>query len=361
LIQPSLLFAKSFPKASQVYKDAFAQYGDKLLIEAGIDTPLRISHFLAQCGHECAGYTVVRENMSYSAGRLLAVFGVGKHSAAITKSEAEKLAKSGPALAERVYGLGNPKKAKDLGNIRQGDGWRYRGNGPLQNTGRKQHALAGFEANPEDLAKPENILKPAIKFWLDNKLNGLADKNDINGLTKRINGGYNGIADRVALFDKIFKVASGGASSWKVADVDKGVEFLQRDLIALGYAIKADGRLGPATAKAVSGFQKSAGLKVDGIAGAVTKAKIKAVLEAGSARTDERPSPTSRVTQVFGVVSAAAGTLGQPALTAADKLSSFGGVSPWVTYACFGLTVVGGVCLAIPQIRAALKTPVVPA
>jgi putative chitinase len=71
--------------------------------------------------------------MNYSAPRLLEIFGVNRHSAAVTAFEAEKLARKPEAIAERVYGLGNPRKARELGNTQPGDGFRFRGNGILAN------------------------------------------------------------------------------------------------------------------------------------------------------------------------------------------------------------------------------------
>ena len=81
--------------------------------------------------------------MNYSAARLVEVFGVNRHSAAITMTEALRLARDEEAIAERVYGLGNPRKAAELGNTQPGDGFQYRGNGVLQTTGRGNHARLG--------------------------------------------------------------------------------------------------------------------------------------------------------------------------------------------------------------------------
>lgn len=77
-IKASIIFKSAFPKASQVYKDAFSTYADAQLAAAGIDTPLRLAWFLAQCGHVCVGFTVIRENLTYTSDkRILAIFGVG--------------------------------------------------------------------------------------------------------------------------------------------------------------------------------------------------------------------------------------------------------------------------------------------
>lgn len=122
------------PRAHDEYLEAIRQ-GDPLFERHGITTPLRIAHFLAQALHETGLFTVLRENMNYSAGRMVEIFGVGHHSAAVTASEAARLGGHPEAIAERVYGLGNPRKARDLGNTEPGDGFLYRGNGVLQTTG----------------------------------------------------------------------------------------------------------------------------------------------------------------------------------------------------------------------------------
>ena len=125
---------KVAPKAKKEYLKAIKE-GQSLIEKAGITTPLRLSHFLAQILHESMGLTVTQENMNYRAARIMTIFGVGRHSAKITKEEANYLAGKPYALAERVYGLGNPKKAKELGNTKIGDGFKYRGGGILQTTG----------------------------------------------------------------------------------------------------------------------------------------------------------------------------------------------------------------------------------
>lgn len=145
----------------------------------------------------------------YSAPRLIEIFGVGKHSAAIMPEEAASLARHEELIAERVYGLGNPKKAKELGNTAPGDGFRYRGNGVLQTTGRANHRNMGkaagvdFEANPDLVTAPEHALKPALAEWTKGHLNEAADQDDIRTITKKINGGYIGLADRETWLAKL--------------------------------------------------------------------------------------------------------------------------------------------------------------
>ena len=196
------------PQAKNNYIQAIRE-GGPLFEQHGITTPLRMSHFMAQAMTETGGFKILRESMSYSVPRMMQIFGVGNHSAKITAAEAPSLAHNERALAERVYGLGNPRKARELGNTQPGDGFLYRGNGVLQTTGRGAHKRMGqafgldFEANPELVTAPEHALKPALKEWSDNNLNRFADQNDIRTITKRINGGLNGFEDRKAFFARL--------------------------------------------------------------------------------------------------------------------------------------------------------------
>lgn len=196
------------PHAKSSYQLAF-ENGDELFAKAGITTPLRLAHFLAQCFHETGGLTIEWESGAYSADRLMQIFGVGHHSAAITPDEAQRLAKNGPAIFERVYGLGNPKKARELGNTRPGDGYLFRGGGIMQTTGGANYKRMGdkcgvdFYNHPELVLSAEHALKPALAEWTEGNLNDAADRDDIRAITRRINGGYNGLDDRQAWFNKI--------------------------------------------------------------------------------------------------------------------------------------------------------------
>ncbi|MFD2181129.1 peptidoglycan-binding protein [Rhodoplanes azumiensis] len=189
------------PDARRAYLAAFRD-GDALLKAHDITTPQRLAHFLAQVLHESGGLTVEWESGNYSAARLLEIFGVGRHSAAVTPAEAERLARNAEAIFERVYGVGNPVKSRELGNTRPGDGFRYRGGGLLQTTGRDNYRRMGrlcgvdFEANPELIVSAEHALKPALAEWTEGNLNRLADQDEIVLITKKINGGTIGLADR---------------------------------------------------------------------------------------------------------------------------------------------------------------------
>ncbi len=286
------MFSKTMDAVNRLAGNARDNYleairkGDRLFEAHGITTPLRMSHFLAQALHETGGFTILRENMNYSAPRLVEIFGVHHHSAAVTAVEAENLARHPEKIAERVYGLGNRRKARELGNTEPGDGFRYRGNGVLQTTGRTNHRRMGaacgvdFEGKPGLVIVPEHALKPALHEWTENNLNHSADKNDIRTITRRINGGLIGFADREAWFNKVWtllKTDSQPEEAWEASQEDDNVTWLQRVLNDLGATPKlvVDGLHGPATRKAVKAFQVAAGLVVDGIPGPVTEAAIK--------------------------------------------------------------------------------------
>lgn len=272
---------KAFPNASPLYRSALEfQWGE--FEKAGIlDNALRCAAFFATVGVESAGMTATRENLNYSARQIVAVFGIGKHSAAISAVEAARLAKNPPALAERVYGLGNPKKARELGNTKSGDGYYFRGIGPFQHTGRAKilDLLDRFGANNiEDLLAPGNLFSGAILFWVQNGLNEFADLNDIRTVRKRVNGGYNGFAEFEKTFNYLVKAMAGakGVSGSEIAQAisvqDKQAMEFQRRLNDLGYNLEIDGKYGPKTKAAVMDFQRRNGLKADGILGPATMA-----------------------------------------------------------------------------------------
>lgn len=196
------------PNAKPSYEAAI-EHGDALFNAYGITTVLRLAHFLAQAFHETDGLRIEWESGNYSAERLLQIFGVGHHSAAITPIEAQQLAHNGPAIFERVYGLGNPRKARELGNVKSGDGFRYRGGGIMQTTGRANYRRMGekcgvdFEAHPELVLSADHALKPALAEWSEGHLNDAADRDDLLTITKKINGGTNGLDSRRQWLNRI--------------------------------------------------------------------------------------------------------------------------------------------------------------
>ena len=287
MLRPVEVVAQIAPRAFPNYTRAF-EAGDQAFAAAEITTPLRLAHFLAQALHETGRGSVLFESLYYTtATRLLAIFGVGNHSAAIRPDEVDSLLRNEPALAERVYGLGNPRKAAELGNTEPGDGYRYRGGGLLQTTGRSNYGRMGakagadFEATPNLIVDPAYALAPALNEWQEGRLNDAADRNDLHRITLVINGGLNGLAGRQALFEAIWPlVGAGAAEPWRVATDDEDTRWLQTSLNHLGAEpmLLVDGKTGPATEAAVRAFQAGHGLTVDGVAGGQTRTAIRLAL-----------------------------------------------------------------------------------
>lgn len=285
------IFRSVAPGARAEYRAAF-DAGDALFAEAELETPLRIAHFLAQVLHESGGGTVLFENLRYSTPqRLSEIFGVGRHSAAIRPEEVAGLLGNPEALAERVYGLGNPRKARELGNAAPGDGFRYRGGGLLQTTGRANYLRMGqrcgvdFEGDPTQVTAAAHALKPALREWMEGNLNLAADLDDIATITRRINGGFNGLADRKHWFARVWPLAQAGGTpveAWQAAGDSSDTRWLQQALNDLGATprLVVDGKAGPATEAAVRWFQGLAGIGIDGVAGPVTRAAIRLRLDA---------------------------------------------------------------------------------
>lgn len=159
-----------------------------------LTTPLRRAHFMAQLAHETGGFKRLVENLNYSAEALQRTW-PSRFDAAMAKAYARQPER----IANRVYGgrLGNGPEAS-------GDGWRYRGRGFIQLTGRDNyarysHLVFGDDRlvrDPSQAAEPAVAMRIALAYWDANGLNTLADKDDLEGITRRINGGLIGLADR---------------------------------------------------------------------------------------------------------------------------------------------------------------------
>jgi putative chitinase len=180
------------PNARGTYLDGF-QDVDAVLGDVHInDRKLRIAHFLAQVLQETGGLTILRENMNYSAERLLVVF-----KNRVTAGEAPALAHHPEQIANKVYG-----GRADLGNNQPDDGFKFIGRGMLQITGRDSYQRAGdgiganLVNNPDLAFDPQFALKIAAWEWNDKKCNDPADADNVTLVTRRINGGVNGLADR---------------------------------------------------------------------------------------------------------------------------------------------------------------------
>ncbi len=161
---------------------------------AAIHTPLRIAHFIAQLAHESGNFRYHTENLNYSAKALRGVF--GRYFP--TDEKAEAYARQPEKIASRVYArrMGNGDEAS-------GEGWKYKGRGLIQLTGKDNYSRCGAALGldlvnePEQVAEnPNTAVAAAAWFWNHRNLNAYADQDDVKAITKRINGGYHGLEDR---------------------------------------------------------------------------------------------------------------------------------------------------------------------
>jgi len=167
------ILRKICPFSFSVTFKPFVDPLNNLMSKYHINTTLRIRHFIAQLAHESGEFKYVKELAS------------------------------GQAYEGR----------KDLGNIHPGDGVRFKGRGLIQITGRNNYLALSKDLfadqrlidHPELLEQPENAVLSACWFWGKNGLNKLADNDDIKSITKKINGGYNGLSDRVVYYARAKK------------------------------------------------------------------------------------------------------------------------------------------------------------
>ncbi len=162
--------------------------------EYDINTSLRVAHFIAQLAHESGSFKYSSENLNYSAKALRSVF--GKYFP--TDELAEEYARNPERIANRVYA-----NRMNNGNEASGDGWKYRGRGLIQLTGKENYTKCGDTLKIDLVNKPDLLAQDAnaavaaaIWFWDSRKLNTYADQDNIKTITKLINGGYNGLEDR---------------------------------------------------------------------------------------------------------------------------------------------------------------------
>jgi putative chitinase len=184
----------------QVVIDSIPEVASKF----GINTPLRVAHFLAQCGHESGGFRVTQENLNYSAKGLNGIF----RKYFPTEASAVPYARQPQKIANKVYAnrMANGSEAS-------GDGFKFRGRGYIQLTGRDNYTQFGKAIgvdipNNPDLVASKYALASAAWFWSKNGLNRLADAGAsdtaVTSITKRVNGGTIGLADRIKHFKEYY-------------------------------------------------------------------------------------------------------------------------------------------------------------
>ena len=172
----------------------------------GINTPLRLAHFLAQCGHESGGFRATQENLNYSAKGLMGIFRKYFPNASLAAQYERKPAK----IAAKVYGgrMGN-------GNEASGEGYKFRGRGYIQLTGKENYTAFGKSIGEDILSNPDVVsskyaLLSAAWFFSKNGLHKMADSGAsdavVTQITKRVNGGTIGLPDRIKHFKEYYKL-----------------------------------------------------------------------------------------------------------------------------------------------------------
>jgi putative chitinase len=252
-----------------------------------INTKERVAAFIAQCAHESSGFNVVEENLNYSAEQLVKTF-----KRRVANVNVANYARNPRKIANLVYADRMGKGPENTG-----DGWLYRGRGLIQVTGKSNYqGFAKFKGISladaiEYLSTKDGAIESACWFWQSRNINKLADAKDIVGMSKVINGGTNGLDDRISYYNRAIdvlttqlastppgvaktNVATSGQSGkvqriLKIGSKGAAVMRLQKVL-----GITADGDFGPATENALKKWQEDNGLVSDGIAGPLTFSKL---------------------------------------------------------------------------------------
>lgn len=180
-----LIKLKIDPKWVDPLNETFARFD--------ISNPNRQAAFIGQCGHECGNFRILEENLNYRAATLMKLWSKRFPTLEI----ANQYAGNSKKIANMVYAsrMGNRDEAS-------GDGYRFRGRGCIQTTGHANYFHAGqalgvdFVMEPDLVASPKYAALTAGFFWSTHGLNELADKQDHKSITKRINGGFIGLAER---------------------------------------------------------------------------------------------------------------------------------------------------------------------
>ncbi|MEN9761530.1 MAG: hypothetical protein RI906_1356 [Pseudomonadota bacterium] len=263
--------------------EAWCEELNKALPKYDITTDQRIAGFVSQCAHESMDFNAMSENLNYREETLNKVFpryfGPGKRNAA-------EYAKNPEKIANYVYM--DEFRTSKLGNTQPGDGWRFRGRGLKQLTGRDNYTrfAKDYSMTAEEAAvwveTKEGALASALWFWNTNKLNPIADTGDVAALTKKINGGNIGLADRQARYAKAMAALGGKIEAVVNSQITDAVTQVLRKgskgalvkKLQAALNIGADGDFGQGTENALKKWQARNGLTADGVAGPKTLAKL---------------------------------------------------------------------------------------
>jgi putative chitinase len=192
MLESQLLALGIDGKWTEALNNTFEKYG--------IDTPKRQAAFIGQCMHESAGFKTLEENLNYSAKALMNTW----PSRFPNEEVASQYARQPEKIANKVYGgrMGNADESS-------GEGWKYRGRGIKQLTGKENYERCGSSLGVDLVSDPDLLLDPKYAalsagwFWNKHNLNDLADKGDIETMTKRINGGLLGLDARKTAIVKV--------------------------------------------------------------------------------------------------------------------------------------------------------------
>ncbi len=254
-----------------------------ILPKYDITTEARVAGFIAQCAHESGNFMTLEENLNYKEETLLKIFG---RYFGPGKRDAKEYARNPEKIANYVYM--DEFRSSKMGNVKEGDGWRFRGRGLKQLTGRENYTNFGKSVNmtaeqaADYVATEKGAIESACWFWNAKKLNAVADTGDVVKMTKIINGGDIGLADRQARYKKAMEVFGGKIDLKAVVTEDSDTppvlkkgskgEWVKKMQKVLGAA--QDGDFGPGTEKAVKAWQEKNGLTPDGVVGPKTLAKM---------------------------------------------------------------------------------------
>ena len=241
-----------------------------------VNTIERVAMFIAQCGHESAGFRVLTENLNYSAKALNTIFPKYFRRAG---RDANDYHRQPEKIANVIYA-----NRMDNGDSDSGDGWRFRGGGILQLTGRYNYTqfAKAMEMTAEEavdyVRTKKGALDSACWFWDTNNINKWCDDMDVVGATKRINGGTIGLDDRKKHYLHAMDVLGGDFEEPEV-DYNQTIRKGSRGPLVAEVQEKldinpADGIFGPGTEKIVKHWQSSNGLVADGIVGPKTLGKL---------------------------------------------------------------------------------------
>jgi putative chitinase len=241
-----------------------------------IDTTNRIAGFMAQCGHESGDFKNLEENLNYSVDNLLRVFpryfGKGK-------ADPKDYTRNPEKLANYVYMDANRSKSGALGNTQAGDGWRFRGGGIKQLTGRNNYAAfaKGVGMTTEEAADYVRTKKGAFEsacwFWKTNGIAKYADADDIVGMSKRINGGDIGLADRKARYAKAKTILAGSSTAKTV--IPAAVNDQITDSVTQAKPSKYPTLQKRSSGDVVKKVQSKLGLTADGVYGLQTEIAVR--------------------------------------------------------------------------------------